>query len=392
MKSPFLLVAVSLLATALPQLTAAEYGDATPIEWSKRMADSEMKRFGNETDWDYTSSLLALSLLKLGERTGEEKYTKFAEHVVGGSIKEDGTIVGYKKEDFNIDMVNPGKVVLALYLKTKENRYKVAAEKLREQLAEHPRTSEGGFWHKKRYPEQMWLDGLYMGSPFYAQYGIVFDEPAAFDDVTKQILLMDKYAYDPKTGLYFHGWDEARKQPWADPKTGLSKNFWGRGLGWFAMALVDDLEFLPKDHPQRKDVLAVLNRVAEGVAKYQDPKTGLWWQVLDQGDRKGNYLEGTASSMFVYSLAKAINNGWLPKEKYKPVVDKGYAGIIRDLIRKNDDGTISLLQCCAVAGLGGRSFNKTHDRDGSFEYYINEPIIENDLKGVGPFILAGLEL
>jgi len=200
-----------------------------------------------------------------------------------------------------------------------------------------------------------------------------------------QFRLINEHLYDAKTGLYFHGWDESRKQEWANPITGNSSNFWGRGLGWYAMACVDVLDFLPMDHPGRKDIIAQLKQVAAGIVKWQDPKSGLWWQVLDQGGREGNYLEATASAMFVYTLAKAVNQGYLLQEEYEPVVDRGYLGIVQRLIKRDDRGDISLTQCCSVAGLG-------YGRDGSYAYYLREPVVANDLKGVGPFILAGLEL
>ena len=188
-------------------------------------------------------------------------------------------------------------------------------------------------------------------SPFLAHYGKVFEEPSAFDEVAKQILLMDKHGYDAKTGLYYHAWDETRSRPWANKQTGQSPNFWGRAVGWYAMALVDSLDFFSPTHPEVEHINEVLRKVADGIVKWQDPKTGLWWQVLDQGDRKGNYQEATASAMFVYTLAKGINRGYLPREKYLPALLKGYEGILRDFIRQDPDNSISLTRCCQVAGL-----------------------------------------
>ena len=262
---------------------------------------------------------------------------------------------------------------------------------LRSQFAEQPRTSEGGFWHKQRYPNQMWLDGLFMGAPFYAQYGKVFAEGEAFDDVANQILLMDKHTYDPKTGLYYHGWDEKRQQSWANKETGISPSFWGRAEGWYAMAIVDCLDYIPPTQKDVETINEILRRVADGIVRWQDPQTGLWWQVLDQGGREGNYREATASCMFVYALAKGINRGYLSREKYLPAVKKGYAGIVRDLLRTGEDGRLNLVQCCSVAGLGFTS-SKGRPRDGTFEYYISEPIVDNDLKGIPAFILAGIEV
>ncbi len=229
-------------------------------------------------------------------------------------------------EDYNIDNVAPGRTVLALYQLTEEERYRKCADLLRRQLQSHPRTSDGGFWHKQRYPWQMWLDGLFMGAPFYAEYTRLFQGPPEdFNDIVRQFQLIDKHLYDAKSGLFFHGWDEKREQEWADKSTGTSSNFWGRGLGWFAMAQVDVLDYLPEKHPGRAEIIKLIQKTASGVRKHQDPESGLWWQVLDQGGRKGNYLEATASAMFVYSMAKAVNNGYLSRD-YVPAITQRLLG------------------------------------------------------------------
>jgi unsaturated rhamnogalacturonyl hydrolase len=276
---------------------------------------------------------------------------------------------------------------------TKQDRYLGCALLLRRQLDAQPRTPDGGFWHKQRYTQQMWLDGIYMGAPFYAECvaTTVFNlAPENFDDVAKQIRLMDEHSYDVKTGLNYHGWDAMKTQPWANPVTGCSSNFWGRAEGWYVMALVDVLDFMPTNHPARAQIIATLQKTAAGIVKWQDAKTGLWWQVLDQGDRKGNYLEATASAMFVYALAKGVNHGYLSRD-YLPAIEKGYAGIIDHLIKADGKASWTLTQCCQVAGLGGSPSNGKY-RSGSFDYYVSEPIVTNDLKGVGPFILAGIEM
>lgn len=391
------LLVLAISAGSLPRAHAADKPafDRTPLEWSVQMARSEMARRGPEakgTRWEYTSGILALSLVELGKRTGDAATLAYGERIIDRLIGPDGSIAGYSVDEYNIDMVTPGRVVLHLWEKTKDPRYEKAARLLRKQLEGHPRTSEGGFWHKKRYPWQMWLDGLYMGSPFYVRYGRAFKEPAAYDDVAHQILLMDKVSYDPKTGLFFHGWDEKREQFWANKETGCSASFWGRAIGWYGMALVDVLEVMPADQEKLDAIIEVLGKLAAGVARWQDPKSGLWYQVLDQGERKGNYLEATASTMYVYTLAKGVNLGYLPRDKYLPVIRKAWAGLTSELIRKDPDGTLNLLRCCEVAGLGLTSKGTGLPRDGSFDYYVGEPIVENDLKGVGPFIMAGLEL
>lgn len=393
------LLLLTFLATfALPFIHGAadktpDPSQVTPIEWAKRLARSEMARQGTSLNfqghpkakWTYTSGLLALSLVQLGEVTQDTSFRHYGEAVVSSYITTDGSIRTYKLDEYNIDMIAPGRVLLHLWERTKDPRYRKAAELLRRQLSTHPRTQEGGFWHKQRYPHQMWLDGIYMGSPFYAQYGKAFGEPAAFEDVARQIVIMDKHAYDSATGLHYHGWDEAKAQDWANKMTGTSPNFWGRAIGWYAMSLVDCLDFMPAAQPELESVHEILRRVAEGIVRYQDKDSGVWWQVMDKGGREGNYLEATASSMFVYALAKAVNKGYLPREKYLPAVRRGFDGLLRQFIRTDAKGMVSLTRCCEVAGLG-------YGRDGSYAYYLREPIVDNDHKGVGPFILAGIEM
>lgn len=378
--------------------SAPSVNGAAPIDWSRRLAESEMVRRDKThfhgtpgAKWEYTSGLFAWSLMELSNELKDEKMRQHATELVTSFIDEDGGIATYKESDFNIDMILPGRVVIAVFEKTGDARLKKAAEHLREQLRKQPRTSDGGFWHKQRYPWQMWLDGLYMGSPFLASYAKTFGEPAAFDEVVKQIRLMDQHAYDPKSGLYFHAWDEKRAQSWANPQTGLSPCFWGRSIGWYAMAIVDCLENLPADHPGVPEVKSILTRLLDGAIRHQDPETGLWWQVVDQPKREGNYLEASASAMFVYTMAKAINGGHVERAKYFQAASKGYEALVKMRTRTDEAGRLHLTHVCEVAGLGFTS-SKGRPRDGSFEYYISEPIVENDFKGVGPFILAGLEM
>ena len=385
----------ALVSTTIhcPGEATKEFVGATPLQWSVRMADSEAARIGDKlawrsgrsVKWDYTAGLFTQSLLKLNEKISTPAYVDFAKDAIGSFIAPDGNIQGYKAGEYNIDNIAPGRAVIALYEITKEERYKKCADLLRKQIVTQPRTSQGGFWHKQRYPWQMWLDGLYMGAPFYAEYTADFNgSPADFDDVVKQFRLIDEHLYDAQSGLYWHGWDEKREQDWADKTTGRSANFWGRAVGWWIMAQVDLLDFLPEDHPGRAQIIALVKKTSDGIVKHQDTASGLWWQVLDQGGREGNYLEATASTMFVYSMAKAVNRGYLSKDYISSIL-KGYHGIVRELIKTDGSGPISLTHCCSVAGLG-------FGRDGSYEYYLREPIVDNDLKGVGPLILAGIEL
>jgi len=398
----FALAAVfALVARSFAADEPQKFNGATPLDWSKRLADSEMKRLGTALEaggsnprarWDYSPGVLALGLVRLGETTGNSAYTQFGTRAVASHVNAQGVIGGYKEEDYNIDNIPPGKVLLAAIARGDKNpAYVKAVETLRDQMRKHPRTSEGGFWHKKRYPHQMWLDGLYMASPFLAQYAVEFHEPALFDDVAKQIVLMDAHSYDPATGLFWHAWDEAKAQSWADKQTGYSPHFWSRAIGWYAMAIVDSLDYMPVSQPEIDHIVGVLKRLADGVVRWQDPKTGVWWQITNLGTRQGNYLEGSGSSMFVYALAKAVNKGYLPREKYEAAILKGYQGLLDTLIKTNPDGTIRLTQICQGAGLGYTMANGK-PRDGSFEYYISELIVDNDPKGTGPFILAGIEV
>jgi unsaturated rhamnogalacturonyl hydrolase len=376
------------------------YLQATPkqktkgLDMSVRMADSEMRHFPEpwavdfnpRPVWSYTQGLIAQAMWQVWEVTGNHAYADYAKAYADKMIDESGVIDGYKTDEYNLDRLNSGKFLLDLYDHTKNGKYKTAIFTLRDQLKTHPRTAEGGFWHKKVYPHQMWLDGLYMGAPFYARFARDFNEPEAYYDITDQFIIIFKHTYDPNTGLCFHGWDESKQQKWANPATGCSPHIWGRAMGWYTMALTDVLDFIPLDHPRRGEIIAILNQVAAGIKKHQDEKTGLWYQVMDQDGREGNYLEATASSMFTCSLLKAVRKGYIAK-KYRKVAIKGYQGILKHLIRENEDGTISLTRCCAVAGLGGNPY-----RDGSYEYYIHETVRDNDPKGVGPFIMAGLEM
>jgi unsaturated rhamnogalacturonyl hydrolase len=349
------------------------------------MADSVMQR-NVPYRWHYEYGLMHRAIEQVWLQTGDAKYYDYIKRDMDSFVSADGSIKTYSVEEYNLDQINPGRTLFMLYSTTGDEKYQSAMRLLRQQLAGQPRTSEGGFWHKKIYPYQMWLDGIYMASPFYAEFGQTFDEPAAFDDVARQIILIEKHTRDPKTGLLYHAWDESKQQRWADPQTGCSPHFWGRAMGWYAMAIVDVLDYLPSEHPQREDILAILARLIGALVDVQDASTGLWYQVLDQGKGAGNYLETSASGMFVYAMAKAVRQGYLG-QTYLDVARRGYQGILDNLLRLDDQGLVNLEKTCGVGGLGGTPY-----RDGSYEYYISERIVTNDYKGVGPFILASIEM
>jgi len=336
--------------------------------------------------WNYEQGLILDAFYQLWKETKNSKYFDYIKKNFDYYIEDDGSIKTYKMNDFNIDNISPGRVLLHLYYETREEKYKKAADTLRKQLELQPRTVSGGFWHKKIYPYQMWLDGLYMAEPFYTRYAEMFDETKIFDDVAKQFLLIEKSLKDEKSGLYYHGWDESKKQKWADPVTGRSTSYWGRAMGWFMMALVDVLDYFPADHPNRNDLVKILQNLSECLLKYRDDKTGLWYLVVDQGNREGNYIEASSSSMFAYSFAKGANKGYLDK-KFFDIAGESFQSILKNLVTYDNKNHIYLNNTVSVGGLGGEQ-----SRDGSFEYYISEPKRTNDFKGYGPFLLTAIEL
>ncbi len=336
--------------------------------------------------WRYDQGVILKGIESVWTATGDPKWFEYIRKSMDFYVGEDGSIKGYKAAEYNIDHINNGKVLLMLYKVTGKEKYRKAAALLRQQLATHPRTSEGGFWHKKIYPLQMWLDGLYMAQPFYAEYAELFGEDTTFNDIARQFILMEKNALDKKTGLLYHGWDESRVQRWANPTTGQSPHFWGRSLGWFGMALVDVLDYFPKDHPRHKDLVAILKRFAAATINVQDKQTGLWYDIPDRPTAKGNYPEASASCMIAYTYAKGRRQGFLD-EKYSKAAGKAYDGIIKKFITTGEGGQMDLQGTVAVSGLGGNPY-----RDGSYEYYLSEPVIANDPKGLGAFIKCAAEL
>lgn len=356
--------------------------------WSVRVAESVMRRSPGTVyeKWDYTAGLVLLGFERLAARTGDARYSAYIKRSIVSLVRQDGSIRTYAAGEYNLDQIDEGRVLFALSAGTHDARYGRAAGLLRAQLRTQPRTPEGGFWHKQIYPQQMWLDGLYMAEPFYAQYAALHNDTAALNDVTRQFLLAARHLRDPKTGLYYHAWDAARRQPWADTATGLSRNFWGRAVGWYLMAAMDVLDYLPKTHRDRAELIRVTQQLAAAVAAVQDPASGVWWQVLDQPNRARNYLEASASAMFTYAFAKGARLGYLPPE-YRARADRAFDGMLASFVVVGSDGLVSIKNICKVAGLGGDP-----PRDGSYEYYVSEPVVADDYKGVGAFMLAAIEL
>ncbi len=342
---------------------------------------------GKPAKWTYDMGVVLKGFEGIWLNTGDPVYYNYIQQQMDVFVQNDGSIKGYKQEEYNIDNVNNGKLLLLLYRVTQKEKYLKAATLLREQLRHHPRTNEGGFWHKKVYPYQMWLDGLYMGEPFYAEYAMVAHEDTAFNDIANQFIWIEKHTRDAKTGLLYHAWDESKQMKWTDPVTGCSPLFWARAMGWYATALVDALDYFPADHPKRKALIDILNRLVIAIEKQQDGATGLWKDILNYNGpgKEKNYFEASASSQFVYAIAKGVRKGYLPAAKIA-IAKKGYAGIVKKFI-KVENGQTNLYGTVKVSGLGGTPY-----RDGSFEYYMSESVIVNDPKGIGAFLLAADEM
>jgi unsaturated rhamnogalacturonyl hydrolase len=363
-------------------------------QWSQRAADAAMKRWpdgrfapvGARWAWNYELGTLLEGFDSVWLDTADGRLFRYIKASVDQFVTPEGTIPTWKIDEYQLDNILLGRQLLFLYGVTLDKRYAKAADLLYEQLKHQPRTPSGGFWHKQRYPNQMWLDGLYMAEPFYADYAATFHHPEAFKDITHQFALIDAHVRDSHSGLLYHGWDESKQERWADRETGLSSQFWARAMGWYMMALVDTLPYYTADDPGRKELLKQLERDASAVAKYQDSSTGLWYQVLDKPSAKGNYLESSASCMFVYALAKSVRRGYLPP-RYLANAERGYRGILDHFIQSGSDGDVALTGTVKGAGLGGDPY-----RDGSYKYYISEKIGTNDPKGVGAFLLASTEM
>jgi len=355
------------------------------IENGKNLADSFIKYRGPLSDqWEHEHGILLKGIVDLYKFTKEERYFNYLEDSISPLIEDDGTIEGYNPENYFLDDIVSGRVLFDLYKGTKNEKYKEAAFKLREQFETHPRASFGNFLHKGFLKETLQIDSIYMGMPFYAQFENEFGEKE-YDIVTESIINADKFNYNEEVGLLYHGYDAKKEEIWADKTTGNSSTFWGRGLGWYLAGIIDVLDYLPNSHKDHDSILEIFKKVILNLLKYQD-SSGVWYQVVDQAAREGNYKEASASAMFTYCLAKAINKNYLDN-KYSEAVNKAYKGLIDEFIVHNEDGSLSLMGTCASAGLGVKDY-----RDGSFESYANEPTRMNDLKGIGVFLMASVEV
>ncbi len=381
----------TLVLLLLLSFVAGGFAQGRPV--SERLADTIMNRIwvddrnqpGIPRSWTYEQGVVLKAVEEMWYATGDPKYFKHIQKGMDYWIDENGNHKDYHLEEYNIDHITPGLAMMTMYRATNQDKYMKIAQLLRSQLKTHPRTKEGGFWHKKIYPWQMWLDGLYMGEPFYAEYTLLSGEDN-WNDIANQFVWMEKHSRDPKTGLLYHGWDESKEQRWANKQTGQSPHFWGRAMGWYAMGLVDTLDSFPRNHPRRAELIAILEREAAAIEKVQDKTSGVWWDILDLPGKEKNYLESSGSAMFVYSLAKGVRLGYLP-DKYMKVAQRGWEGIKKEFVKTNDKGETDWHGTVSVSGLGGNPY-----RDGSYEYYMSEKLRVNDAKGLGPAIKAALEM
>lgn len=347
----------------------------------------EKIRSGKPSTWNYIDGCMIKAVLELYDIKGDKKFLEFADNFIDYFVHDDGSIESYNPEEYNIDNVNAGKTLFDLYKLTGKEKYRKAIETIYGQVKNQPRTPSGNFWHKKIYPNQVWLDGLYMGQPFYMQYEIEYNNCKNCMDSFNQFINVYNKMRDKNTGLYYHGFDESKEVFWADKETGLSKNFWLRALGWYSMALVDTVDIMPDSFKEQRDKLSeIYKELIDSMLKFQD-ESGMWYQVVDKGGREGNYLETSGSAIFAYSIMKSVRMGILD-ESYFAYGEKAFNGTC-DRYLSQKDGELQLDGICLVAGLGPADNTR---RDGTFEYYISEPVVQNDAKGVAPLILAYIEI
>ncbi len=352
----------------------------------KPLWNIESIRQGKPAHWNYIDGCMITALLNASEIMNEPFYLDFCERFIDHYIGEDGTPLGYSKDKYNLDDINEGRVLFDLYRLTGKEKYKKAIMLLRDQLKDQPRTDTGNFWHKKIYPDQVWLDGIYMAQVFYVRYEKEFGSKD-YSDTMEQIRNVRRYMFDEDKGLLCHGLDRSKKAFWADKETGKSQNCWLRATGWFTVALADIIEYIDNDE-YKSELSDIFREVIGGIARYADEKTGMYYQVVDQGDRNGNYLETSGSSMIAYAMMKGARLGVLDSS-YSDMGRKTFDGICDKYLKISPTGEFDLGGICLVAGLGPEDNRR---RDGSFEYYISEPVVENDAKGVAPFILCYTEV
>jgi unsaturated rhamnogalacturonyl hydrolase len=387
-KISLLLCLISLSALAGITLTEKD-----SIKWSERMAHSVMKRNptlwqideNKKPKWDYKPSFVLSAFEQLYQLTNNKQYQLYGKQYLDMFVDSTGTIDHYEANEYNLDALNPGKLLFNLYQDTHDTRYLLAMQLLRKQLETQPRTPAGVFWHKKIYPNQVWTDGMYMNLPFYTRFTQLFENGKALDDVAKQFELIQASIVDSKLKLPYHAYDESKQMDWANKTTGTSPTIWCRGVGFYFMALVDVLDYFPKQHPKYTALVNQVRGLTKAVIAVQDA-SGLWYQVMDKSKLESNYLETSGTAMLAYAIAKSVNKGYLPN-KYKKYATKAFDGILANRVVKGEDGEIHLTQISQGIGLGGNPY-----RDGSNKYYVQAKQFMDNSMGVGAFILAALAL
>lgn len=363
------------------------------LKWSERTALSVLNKYPNawqldgndKPKWDYKMGFVLSGFEKLYQKTNNKKYLNYIKDYVDEMIDSTGNLKKYDSKEYNIDYLSPGKLLFNLYDLTKDQRYLKITGQLRNQLETQPRTPSGGFWHKQIYPDQMWIDGLYMGEPFYTQFTVKYEKGRSLDDIAKQFELAQNKITDKNTGLPYQAWDESKTIAWANKQTGTSPTIWGRGIGWYMMALVETLDYFPKSHPKYKVLVGYLNEVAKNVNEYKSPE-GLWYQVADKPQLFGNYVEPSASGMIIYAFAKGADKGYLPSS-YKKTAGKSFDSFVKEFVKVDKKGEINILNVSSNVGLGGKPF-----RDGTNDYYLTAKTKENGAIGIGAFLLSAIEL
>ena len=351
------------------------------------MWNIENIRKGKKSKWNYIDGCMIKAILEMYSITGDKKYLDFADGFVDAKVGEDGIIAGYNVEDLNIDNVNAGKTLFELYDITGKEKYRKAIDLIYSQIEKMPRTKEGNFWHKKIYPNQVWLDGLYMGQPFYMEYDSRYGNKEHYSDILNQFKNVYRIMRNPLNGLYYHAYDESREVFWCDKVTGLSQNVWLRAIGWYSMALLDTYDKADEDESEVRDFLKkALCELVEAMIRYQDEESGMWYQVVNFGGMDKNYLETSGSSIMAYAILKGVRLGVLPEE-YRKYGEKAFDGVTKEKLNVDENGELHMDGICLVAGLGGDS-----RRPGTYDYYMSEPVVKDDAKGVGPYLLAYTEI
>ncbi|UFT98754.1 glycoside hydrolase family 88 protein [Radiobacillus kanasensis] len=352
----------------------------TPLDWAKAACDSLMNAYTPDqlppaNRWHYHQGVFLVSMLQLREKVKQDKYLSYVKEYVDHLVDENGNFLFNREE---LDAIQAGLLLFTLDEEFEDARYRKAATKLRKMFPTLNQTSDGGYWHKDKYPYQMWLDGLYMGGVFAMNYGKKYGEPQLLNMVLEQERLMRKHTRDDKTGLFYHAWDEKRVQPWADPKTGKSPEFWGRAIGWYGITFNEILSFLPADHSSRSELTKALQDLVNGFIPFQDRDTGMWYQVVDKTDDIENWFETSCTSLFVYTIARAIREGHIDPS-YSEYAIKGYKGLLKRM-EFDQNGLFQMPDICIGTGVG------------NYEHYLKRPTSTNDLHGVGSFVLASIEM